>query len=218
MAKQHCEQLAQPSTDARAVLASSASMWKTDHVDAGDGLSELRAASSVKDLHRLLVTRQVSGRSTQHQEAVELFVHHHGEDSTGAVDTALLLCTEPRWQRCTAKLIAGICDGVLPDSRAPDGPPARPMCPGPPCIPTPSPAPGPPAGCPARWPAIPGPCTPEAPGAGLACAGGQQDLDVLGRLVHQQPKPLRPIRQRHRSQPFQAGRIRGQQLEGGLEV
>ncbi|MDQ2883201.1 MAG: hypothetical protein M3Y48_19020 [Actinomycetota bacterium] len=95
-------------------------MWKTDHGDAGDGLSELRAASSLKDLHRLIVMRQVSGRSTQHQEAVELFVHHHGEDSTGAVDTALLLCTEPRWQRCTAKLIAGICEAEILDDRALD--------------------------------------------------------------------------------------------------
>ncbi|WP_219413453.1 hypothetical protein [Pseudonocardia nigra] len=83
---------------------------------AADDLAELRAAASVADLHRLLVTRQVSGRSTRHQEAVELFVLHHREDPVGAVDTAVLLCTEWRWNRCTAKLIADICAaGILDD-------------------------------------------------------------------------------------------------------
>ena len=81
-----------------------------------DGLAELRAAASVADLHRLLVARWMSGRSTRHQEAVELFVLHHGEDPAGAVDTAVLLCTERRWNRCTAKLIADICaTGILDD-------------------------------------------------------------------------------------------------------
>lgn len=36
------------------------------------GLAQLWAATSVEELHRLLVTRQVGGRSGQHQEAVEL--------------------------------------------------------------------------------------------------------------------------------------------------
>ena len=91
-------------------------MWEIDHGMTEDGLSELQAATSVEDLHRLLVTRRVRGRSTQHQEAVDLFVHHHGDDPNGAVDTALLLCTEARWDRCTAKLIVGICDtGILDD-------------------------------------------------------------------------------------------------------
>lgn len=90
-------------------------MWDDDHAVEG-GLSELRAATSIEELHRLLVTRRVGGRSGRHQEAVELFVHHHGDDPGGAVDTAVLLCTEWRWNRCTAKLIAGICvTGILDD-------------------------------------------------------------------------------------------------------
>lgn len=81
-----------------------------------EGLAALLSAASVADLHRLLVRRAVSGRSTRHQEAVELFVLHHREDSAGAVDTAVLLCTEWRWHRCTAKLIAGICAaGIFDD-------------------------------------------------------------------------------------------------------
>jgi len=43
-------------------------------------------------------------------------VHHHSDDPGGAVDTAVLLCTEWRWNRCTAKLIVGICaTGILDD-------------------------------------------------------------------------------------------------------
>jgi hypothetical protein len=81
-----------------------------------DGLDELRAAASVADLHRLLVRCQVRGRSTRHREAVELFVRHHREDPAGAVDSAVLLCTEARWHRCTAKLIADLCaTGLLDD-------------------------------------------------------------------------------------------------------
>jgi len=101
------------------MLAHSARMWDDDHDDdtVDPGLSELRATTSIEALHRLLVTRSVGGRSTRHQEAVELFVQHHGDDPSGAVDTAVLLCTEWRWDRCTAKLIAGICaTGILDDT------------------------------------------------------------------------------------------------------
>lgn len=81
-----------------------------------DGLAALRAASSVADLHRLLLWGRLTGSSTRHQEAVELFALHHREHSADAVDTAVLLCTEWRWRRCTAKLIVGICTaGILDD-------------------------------------------------------------------------------------------------------
>ena len=84
--------------------------------DAADGLAELRTAASVADLHRLLVTHRVSGRGTRHHEAVDLFVHHHRADPAGGIETAVLLCTESRWNRCTAKLIAGIhAAGILDD-------------------------------------------------------------------------------------------------------
>lgn len=81
-----------------------------------EGLAALRAAASVADLHRLLVRCRTAGSSTRHQEAVELFVLHHRQDPVGAVDTAVLLCTEWRWRRCTAKLIADVCaTGILGD-------------------------------------------------------------------------------------------------------
>lgn len=81
-----------------------------------EGLAALHAAASVADLHRMLVRHQVGGRSTRHQEAVELYVLHHREDPAGAVDTAVLLCTEWRWNRCTAKLIVGICAAGILDN------------------------------------------------------------------------------------------------------
>lgn len=87
---------------------------------AADGLAEIRAAASVADLHRLLVTSRVGGRSTRHQEAAELFVLQHRENPAGAVDTAVLLCTEWRWRRCTAKLIADICAADILDDDALD--------------------------------------------------------------------------------------------------
>lgn len=65
---------------------------------------------------------------------------HHREHPTGGVDTAVLLCTERRWNRCTTKLIVDICaTGVLGDDaladRGPstirDHPPSRRCCAGP---------------------------------------------------------------------------------------
>lgn len=81
---------------------------ETDHVAAEDGISELWAATSLENLHRLLGMRRVSDRSTQHQEAVELFVRHHGEDPRGGVDTALLrggeLLLGAGWRLCSIRL------------------------------------------------------------------------------------------------------------------
>ena len=88
--------------------------------DPDDDLAEIRAAASVAELHRLLLRGRVGGRSTRHREAVELFVHHHREDPADAVDTAVLLCTEPRWHRCTAKLIADVCATDILDDDALD--------------------------------------------------------------------------------------------------
>jgi hypothetical protein len=48
------------------------------------------------------------GSETRLWEAVQLFRRHHEDGSPGALTTALLLCTDGRWDRCTARLIAGI--------------------------------------------------------------------------------------------------------------
>ena len=41
---------------------------------------------------------------------MQLFRRHHADGTPGALTTALLLCTDRRWDRCTARLIAGIAD------------------------------------------------------------------------------------------------------------
>jgi hypothetical protein len=76
--------------------------------DDRDEVDEFRAAGDAEQLRRLLVTRP-GGRELPASVAVEAFAAHHG-DGKGAdpVDTALLLCTDWRWQRFSARVLAGI--------------------------------------------------------------------------------------------------------------
>jgi hypothetical protein len=54
------------------------------------------------------------GASSNHWDAGLLFRRHHGDGQPGALETALLLCTDLRWRRATAGLIAEIAgSGVL---------------------------------------------------------------------------------------------------------
>jgi hypothetical protein len=65
---------------------------------------DLYDADGAEQLWRLLVTRP-GGGDLAPSVAVELFATHHGD---GAVDTALLLCTDWRWRRTSATVLAGI--------------------------------------------------------------------------------------------------------------
>jgi len=56
---------------------------------------DLYDAASAEQLWRLLVTRPGRGEPAP-SVAVELFTLHHGSGTPGAVDTALLLCTDWR--------------------------------------------------------------------------------------------------------------------------
>lgn len=87
--------------------------------DPDDDLTEIRAAASAAELHRLLMRGRVGGRSTRHREAVELFVHHHREDPADAVDTAVLLCTESRWHPPSRRCCAGPRDACSAASGRP---------------------------------------------------------------------------------------------------
>lgn len=73
-------------------------------------LGALWTASDPEGLWRALVVHTGWRSTTHHWEAVELFRHHHEDGSPGALTTVLLLCTDRRWDRCTARLIAGITD------------------------------------------------------------------------------------------------------------
>ena len=72
----------------------------------------LWTASDPEELWRTLVVH--SDRSTtDHWLAVQLFRRHHADGTPGALTTALLLCTDGRWNRCTARLIAEIAEASV---------------------------------------------------------------------------------------------------------
>jgi hypothetical protein len=80
-------------------------------------LGALWLAESPEELWRALVLGGGLGASSNHWDAGLLFRHHHGDGQPGALETALLLCTDLRWRRATAGLIAEIAgSGVLDGS------------------------------------------------------------------------------------------------------
>jgi hypothetical protein len=82
--------------------------------EAGD---ELVAAKDADELCRLLLgTPSGWGRSTRPAEAVELLTRVHGAGELPFSLVVLLVCTCRRWDRVTAKLIAGIQDSGLLDN------------------------------------------------------------------------------------------------------
>jgi hypothetical protein len=86
----------------------------SDRADIGPlaDLVDLGTASDPEGLWRVLVLQP--GRSTtDHWLAVRLFRRHHADGTPGALTTALLLCTDGRWDRCTARLIAEIADASV---------------------------------------------------------------------------------------------------------
>ncbi len=81
-------------------------------------LVDLYEAEQPEDLWRVLVMGAHRRSSTHHWEAAALFRKHHQDRRDGAVDTALLLCTDARWRRCTGKLLAAIVgSGLLDDGQ-----------------------------------------------------------------------------------------------------
>ena len=77
-------------------------------------LGALWLAESPEELWRALVLGGGLRASPNHWDAGLLFRHHHGDGQPGALDTALLLCTDLRWRRATAGLVAEIAgSGVL---------------------------------------------------------------------------------------------------------
>lgn len=75
-----------------------------------DPLSDLVAlwtADNPEELWRALVL-QPGESTTDDWAAVDILRRHHGDGTPGALRTALLLCTDRRWERCTHRLIAGI--------------------------------------------------------------------------------------------------------------
>jgi len=94
--------------------------WGTDLEPGGcaplDDLIALHAAATVEDLWRTLVVG--SGlRGGQSFEAVWLFKKHHGHGDADALRTALLLCTDRRWDRDSGRLVRALVEtGTLGDA------------------------------------------------------------------------------------------------------
>lgn len=85
-------------------------------------LAELAASSDAEELCRqLLASPWGWGSSTRHTEAVDLLAKVYGTGELPASFVALMLCTCRRWDRVTARLIAGIeASGLLGDEELDD--------------------------------------------------------------------------------------------------
>lgn len=87
-------------------------MW-ANHPDAA---AEIGNVTDAQGLWRLLVTGS-GGPELPPAVAVEVFGRLHNADRRGSADSALLLCTDWRWRRTSAKVLAGILDtGILDDA------------------------------------------------------------------------------------------------------
>ncbi|MDB5064266.1 MAG: hypothetical protein JWM18_700 [Chloroflexi bacterium] len=85
-----------------------------DGLSALGDLAALFGAASTDDLWRALTLGAGLPSAANSWDAEMLWHHHHGDGQAGAADTALLLCTDWRWRRATAGLIAAIAgSGVL---------------------------------------------------------------------------------------------------------
>jgi hypothetical protein len=88
-------------------------LWDDD-----EPLAHLRAAEDADELcRRLLASPWRWGSSTQHTDAIELLSNVRGTSELPMSFVALMLCTCPRWDRVTNRLIAAVQDsGLLDDA------------------------------------------------------------------------------------------------------
>ncbi|MGO8853728.1 hypothetical protein [Mycobacterium sp.] len=76
--------------------------------------TEISDITNALTLWRRLVSGAI-GRPLPPAVAVEAFRRLHGDGEPGAFDSALLLCTDWRWHRVSAKVIAGMVDSRILD-------------------------------------------------------------------------------------------------------
>jgi len=88
-------------------------LWDND-----SPLDELATIDDAEELCRQLLARPCGwGTSTRHIEAVEVLQRVHATSDLPASFVALMLCTCPRWDRVTSRLIAAVEDsGLLDDA------------------------------------------------------------------------------------------------------
>jgi hypothetical protein len=88
-------------------------MWSRDEESSAD----VADAPDAQQLWRLLVTT-TGGREQAPSVAIDTFQRLHDAGQPEPVDSALLLCTDWRWRRTSARVLAGIlASGVLDDEQ-----------------------------------------------------------------------------------------------------
>jgi hypothetical protein len=105
----------------RAMLATPMTVLRPGSQRCQDGLvrcpppTDIDGVTDALSLWRLLVAGAV-GRPLPPTVAVDTFRRVHRSGEPGALDSALLLCTDWRWHPVSAKVIAGVVDsGILDD-------------------------------------------------------------------------------------------------------
>lgn len=80
-----------------------------------DDYVALMSATTVAELHRVLVLGPPAASDREVSAPLAYFRKVHGADPTGSVETAMLLVTDPRWQTTAGPLIAAIdATGLVP--------------------------------------------------------------------------------------------------------
>jgi hypothetical protein len=88
-------------------------VWSHDEESPAD----VADAPDAQQLWRLLVT-VTSGRELASSVAIDTFRRLHDAGQPEPVDSALLLCTDRRWRRTSARVLAGIlATGILEDEQ-----------------------------------------------------------------------------------------------------
>lgn len=87
------------------------------YIDVSDnGLADLAPLLQAADAEALRRALVIPARVRPHFEpsmALSLFRQHHSGDRVGGLDTALLLCTDPRWSKAARPLVEGIVETGL---------------------------------------------------------------------------------------------------------
>src|SRR3954453_8509803 len=84
-----------------------------------DETAEFEAITDSQGLWRLLLSRP-NGPALPPAVAIEVFRRVHNTSGQGADDSALLLCTDRRWHRTSAQVLAGILETALLDEPGTD--------------------------------------------------------------------------------------------------
>ncbi len=103
-------------TDKPVEVVVDTSAWDDEILDNFDDFSALWINDGIESLYAALLGGPGRRGSADAFEPSALFRRHHDDDPEGASFTALLLCTDNRWDKATGRLVRDIADsGCVPD-------------------------------------------------------------------------------------------------------